>query len=115
MLDFILMPVIVYIEKIVFLEKNTSKKREITQIKCWIELSSLVNRTGPTLSTSVLSLLGFILMPIITFEIVTGSSFSFISSTFRRKNVELLLSFRRLHQHLGLVNFLSAVVVILEL
>jgi hypothetical protein len=53
MLGFILMPVIVYIEKIVFLEKNTSKKREITQIKCWIELSSLVNRTGPTLSTSV--------------------------------------------------------------
>ena len=49
------MPIIVYIEKIVFLEKNASKKREITQIKCWIELSSLVNRTGSTLSTSVLS------------------------------------------------------------
>jgi hypothetical protein len=46
MLGFILMPIIVYIEKIVFfLEKNASKKREITQIKCWIELSSLVNRT----------------------------------------------------------------------
>jgi hypothetical protein len=56
MLGFILMPIIVYIEKIVFLEKkNASKKREITQIKCWIELSSLVNRTGSTLSTSVLS------------------------------------------------------------
>jgi hypothetical protein len=55
MLGFILMPIIVYIEKIVFLEKNASKKREITQIKCWIELSSLVNRLGSTLSTSVLS------------------------------------------------------------
>jgi hypothetical protein len=55
MLGFILMPIIVYIEKIVFLEKNASKKREITQIKCWIELSSLVSRTGSTLSTSVLS------------------------------------------------------------
>jgi hypothetical protein len=32
---------VAYIEKIVFLEKNASKKREITQIKCWIELSSL--------------------------------------------------------------------------
>ena len=31
------------------------KKREITQIKSWIELSSLVNRTRSTLSTSVLS------------------------------------------------------------
>jgi hypothetical protein len=31
------------------------KKKEITQVKCWIELSSLVNRTGSTLSTSVLS------------------------------------------------------------
>ena len=49
------MPIIGYIEKIVFLEKNASKKREITQIKCWIELSSLVNRTGSTLSASVLS------------------------------------------------------------
>ena len=49
------MPIIVYIEKIVFLEKNASKKREITQIKFWIELSSLVNRTGSTLSISVLS------------------------------------------------------------
>ena len=46
------MPIIVYIEKIVFLEINASKKRELTQIKCWIELSSLVNRTG---SRSVLS------------------------------------------------------------
>ena len=46
MLGFILIPIIVYIEKIVFLEKNASKKREITQIKCWIELSSLVNRTN---------------------------------------------------------------------
>ena len=55
MLGFIVMPIIVYIEKIVLLEKNASKKREITQIKCWIELSSLVNRTGSTLSTSVLS------------------------------------------------------------
>jgi hypothetical protein len=55
MLGFILMHIIVYIEKIVFLEKNASKKREITQIICWIELSSLVNRTGSTLSTSVLS------------------------------------------------------------
>ena len=55
MLGFILMPIIVYIKKIVFLEKYASKKREMTQIKCWIELSSLVNRTGPTLSTSVLS------------------------------------------------------------
>jgi hypothetical protein len=55
MLGFILMPIIVYIEKIVFLEKNASKKREITQIKFWIELSSLVNRTGSTLSISVLS------------------------------------------------------------
>jgi hypothetical protein len=27
----------------------------ITQIKCWMELSSLVNRLGSTLSTSVLS------------------------------------------------------------
>jgi hypothetical protein len=30
-------------------------KRGITQIKCWMELSSLVNRLGSTLSTSVLS------------------------------------------------------------
>jgi hypothetical protein len=54
-LGFILMSIIVYIEKIVFLEKNASKKKEITQIKCWIELSSFVNRTRSTLSTSVLS------------------------------------------------------------
>ena len=54
-MGFILMPIIVYIKKIVFLEKNASKKREITKIKCWIELSFLVNRTGSTLSTSVLS------------------------------------------------------------
>jgi hypothetical protein len=45
MLGFILMPIIVYIEKIVFLEKNASKKREITQIKFWIELSSLALNT----------------------------------------------------------------------
>jgi hypothetical protein len=32
-----------------------AKKKEKTQIKGWIELSSLVNRTGSTLSTSVLS------------------------------------------------------------
>ena len=31
------------------------KKKEKTQIKGWVELSSLVNRTGSTLSTSVLS------------------------------------------------------------
>jgi hypothetical protein len=31
MLGFILMPIIVYIEKIVFLEINANKKREITQ------------------------------------------------------------------------------------
>jgi hypothetical protein len=49
------MPIIVYTEKIVFIEKNASKKREMTQLKCWIELSSLVNRMGSTLSTSVLS------------------------------------------------------------
>ena len=56
MLGFILMPIIVYIVKIVFFEKNATKKREITQIKCWIELSSLVNRLGSTLSTSILSI-----------------------------------------------------------
>ena len=49
------MPIIVYVEKILFLERNASKKREITQIKCWIELSSLVNKTGSTHSTSVMS------------------------------------------------------------
>ena len=50
------MPIIVYIEKIVFLEekKMQVKKRELTQIICWIELSYLVNRMGSTLSTSVL-------------------------------------------------------------
>ena len=32
-----------------------AKKKEKTQIKGWIELSSLVNRTGSTLSTSVSS------------------------------------------------------------
>ena len=47
--------IIVYIEKIVFFDKNAGGKREITQIKCWIGLSSLVNRTGSTLFTSVLS------------------------------------------------------------
>ena len=61
------MPIIVYIEKIVFLERNASKKREITQIKCWIELSSLVNKTGSTLSTSVLS---FKLIALIVIEIL---------------------------------------------
>ena len=55
MLGFISMPIIVYTEKIVFIEKNASKKREMTQLKCWIELSSLFNRTGSTLPTSVLS------------------------------------------------------------
>ena len=55
MLGFISMPIIVYTEKIVFIEKNASKKREMTQLQCWIELSSLVNRMGSTLSTSVLS------------------------------------------------------------
>ena len=67
MLGFILMPIIVNIEKIVFLERNASKKREITQIKCWIELSSLVNKTGSTLSTSVLS---FKLIALIVIEIL---------------------------------------------
>jgi len=47
-----------YWEHCIF-RKNASKKREITQIKCWIELSSLVNRSESTLSikknTSVLS------------------------------------------------------------
>jgi hypothetical protein len=52
MLGFILMPIIVYIEKIVFFEEILSKKGGITQIKCWMELSSLVNRLGSTLSTS---------------------------------------------------------------
>jgi macrodomain Ter protein organizer (MatP/YcbG family) len=65
MLGFILMPIIVYIVKIVFFEKNATKKREITQIKCWIELSSLVNRLGSTLSTSVLS---FKLLALIVIE-----------------------------------------------
>jgi hypothetical protein len=40
------MPIIVYTEKIVFIEKNASKKREMTQLKCWIELSSLFNRSS---------------------------------------------------------------------
>jgi hypothetical protein len=65
MLGFILMPIIVYIVKIVFFEKNATKKREITQIKCWIELSSLVNRLGSTFSTSVLS---FKLLALIVIE-----------------------------------------------
>ena len=38
-----------------FQRRRFKKKREKTQIKGWIELSSLVNRTGSTLSTSVLS------------------------------------------------------------
>ena len=37
------------------ISKYASKKRVITQIKCWMELSSLVKRLGSTLSTSVLS------------------------------------------------------------
>jgi hypothetical protein len=45
------MPIII-IEKLYFLK---SQKGETTQIKCWMELSSLVNRLGSTLSTSVLS------------------------------------------------------------
>ena len=61
------MPIIVYIEKIVFLEKNARKKREIIKIKCWIELSSLVNRMGSTLSTSVFS---FKLIALIVIEIL---------------------------------------------
>ena len=59
------MPIVVYIEKIVFLEKNASKKRETTQIKYWIQLSSLVNRMESTLSTSVLS---FKLLALIVIE-----------------------------------------------
>jgi hypothetical protein len=42
-------------QKIVFFEEILSQKGGITQMKCWIELSSLVNRLGSTLSTSVLS------------------------------------------------------------
>jgi hypothetical protein len=76
MLGFILMPIIVYIEKIVFLEKNESKKREITQIKCWIELSSLVHRTGSILSTSVLS---FKLIALIVFNFNHTKTISQIS------------------------------------
>ena len=59
------MPIIVYIEKIVFLEKMQVNKGKKTQIKWWIELSSLVNITGSTLSTSVLS---FILITLIVIE-----------------------------------------------
>jgi hypothetical protein len=47
------MPIII-IEKLYFLKKF-QVKRGITQIKCWMEFSSLVNRLGSTLSTSVLS------------------------------------------------------------
>ena len=54
MSSFISLPIII-IEKIVFFEEILSQKGGITQIKCWMELSSLVNRTGSTLSTSVLS------------------------------------------------------------
>jgi hypothetical protein len=36
-------------------EEIPSQKGGITQIKCWMELSSLVNRLRSTLSTSVLS------------------------------------------------------------
>jgi hypothetical protein len=38
-----------------FFEKILSQKGGITQIKCWMGLSSLVNRLGSTLFTSVLS------------------------------------------------------------
>jgi hypothetical protein len=38
---------------IIIIEKL--QKGGIIQIKCWMELSSLVNRLGSTLSTSVLS------------------------------------------------------------
>jgi hypothetical protein len=51
------MPIMI-IEKLmikVFFEEILSQKGEITQIKCWMELSSLVNRLRSTLSTSVLS------------------------------------------------------------
>ena len=48
------MPIII-IEKLYFFEEILSQKGGITQIKCWMELSSLVNRLGSTLSTSVLS------------------------------------------------------------
>ena len=35
-----------YWENCIFRKKNASKKREITQIKWWIELSSLVQQNG---------------------------------------------------------------------
>jgi hypothetical protein len=41
--------------EIVFFKEILSQKGGITQIKCWMELSSLVNRLGSTLSTIVLS------------------------------------------------------------
>jgi hypothetical protein len=49
------------------ISKYASKKREITQIKCWRELSSLVNRTESTLSTSVLSFKLIVLIVIAKF------------------------------------------------
>ena len=54
MSSFISLPIII-IEKLHFFEEILSQKRGITQIKYWMELFSLVNRLGSTLSTSVLS------------------------------------------------------------
>jgi hypothetical protein len=48
------MPIMI-IEKLYFFKEILSQKGGITQIRCWMELSSLVNRLGSTLSTSVLS------------------------------------------------------------
>ena len=48
------MPIII-IEKLHFFKDILSQKGGITKIKCWMELSSLVNRLGSTLSTSVFS------------------------------------------------------------
>ena len=45
----------IIIEKLYFFLEILSQKGGITQIKCWMELSSLVNRLGSTLSTNVLS------------------------------------------------------------
>jgi hypothetical protein len=46
---------IIIIEKLHFFKEILSQKGGTTQIKCWMELSSLVNRLGSILSTSVLS------------------------------------------------------------
>ena len=51
--------------EIVFFEEILSQKGGITQIKCWMELSSLINRLGSKLSTSALS---FILIALIVIE-----------------------------------------------